>query len=114
MTLFVIVIVTTVVLLFAFARVFRRNRLITKDPVAANDGILKALATGSNLEVKEAIADTRIKVSVIQMQHLGLATGQGGEEEEEQTVCSQPGRLPGRILHCHEAENNKRNLHEDN
>ena len=72
MTLFVIVILTTIVLLFVFAQVFRRNQPIAKDPVAANDGILKALATGSNLEVKEAIADLRIKESVIQMQHLGL------------------------------------------
>ena len=72
MTLFAIVILTTIVLLFVFARVFGRNRPIAKDAVAANRWILKALATGSNLEVKEAIADPRIKVSVIQMQHLGL------------------------------------------
>ena len=74
MTLFAIVILTTIVLLFVFARVFGRNRPIAKDAVAANGGILKALATGSNLEVKEAIADPRIKVSVIQMQHLGLTS----------------------------------------
>ena len=59
-------------LLFAFARVFWRIRPTTNDPVAANDKILRDLAKGSDQELKEAIADPRIKVSVIQMQHLGL------------------------------------------
>merc|ERR1719507_974955 len=66
------VIGTTVGLLFAFARVFWRIRPTTNDPVAANDKILRDLAKGSDQELKEAIADPRIKVSVIQMQHLGL------------------------------------------
>ena len=74
MTLFVIVILTTIVLLFVFAQVFQRNRPIdaANDPVASNDEILKTLVEGSDQEVKEAIADPGIKVSVIQMQHLGL------------------------------------------
>merc|ERR1719507_1709808 len=66
------VIGTTVGLLFAFARVFWSIRPTTNDPVAANDKILRDLAEGSDQELKEAIADPRIKVSVIQMQHLGL------------------------------------------
>ena len=40
--------------------------------MAANGEILNALVEGSDLEVKEAVADPRIKVSVIQLQHLGL------------------------------------------
>ena len=74
MILLVSVILTTFVLLFVFARVFHRNRPIdaANNPVATNDDILKTLTEGSDLEVKEAIADPRIKVSVIQMQHLGL------------------------------------------
>merc|ERR1719507_762437 len=66
------VIGTTVGLLFAFARVFWRIRPTTNDPVAANDKILRDLMEGSDQELKEAIANPRIKVSVIQMQHLGL------------------------------------------
>ena len=72
MIFLVFVIVITVGLLFAFERVFRRIRPTINDPVAANYETLKALVEGSDQEVKEAIADPRIKVSVIQMQHLGL------------------------------------------
>ena len=67
-----VVIVITVALSFAFARLFWRIRSNANDPVATNSEILKALAEGSNQEVKEAIADPRIKMSVIQLQHLGL------------------------------------------
>ena len=71
--LLISVILTTLVLLFVFGRVFQRNRPIdaANDPVASNDEILKTLVEGSNLEVKEAFADPRIKVSVIQLHHLG-------------------------------------------
>ena len=40
--------------------------------MVANDEILKALTEGSDQELKKAIGDPRIKVSVIQMQNLGL------------------------------------------
>ena len=74
MTLLVIVIATTLSLSLIFARVFQRNQTPkpNKGSWVANDDILKTLTEGSDLEVKEAIADPRIKVSVIQMQHLGL------------------------------------------
>ena len=68
----VFVIVTTVVLLFSFPRVFRRIRSTGNRPLAANNDTLKALVEGSDQEVKEAVADPRIKMSVIQLQHLGL------------------------------------------
>ena len=73
-TVLVVVVLKTVLLSFIFARVFQRVRPIgTADHSgAANDEILKDLAGGSDLEVKKVIADPRIKVSVIQMQHLGL------------------------------------------
>ena len=62
MILLVFVIVTTVGLLFAFARVFWRIRSNANDPVAANDKILRDLAKGSDLEVKEAIATMTISL----------------------------------------------------
>ena len=73
-TFLIVVILSTFILSFVFARVFQRFPQVgtTNDPVAPNDEILRVLAEGSDLEVKEAIADPRIKVSVIQMQHLGL------------------------------------------
>ena len=71
MTLLVCVILTTLLLSLIFARVFQRDRT-SNDSVVANDDILKVLAEGSDQEMKEAIADPRIKVSIIQMQHLGL------------------------------------------
>jgi len=70
--LLVVVIVITVGLLFAFARVFWRPRSTANDLVAANDKILRDLVEGLDQEVKEAIADPRIKISVIQLQYLGL------------------------------------------
>ena len=63
---------TTVLLTLIFARVFRSKQTIENFPLGANGDILKALVEGSDLEVKEAITDPRIKVSVIQMQNLGL------------------------------------------
>ena len=75
MAVLIVVILPTLVLSFVFARVFQKIPPIatTNDPVPTNTEILKSLEEGSDLEVKEAIADPRIKVSVIQMQHLGLA-----------------------------------------
>ena len=74
MTVLIVVILPTLVLSLVFARVFQKIPPIatTNDPVPTNTEILKSLEEGSDLEVKEAIADPRIKVSVIQMQHLGL------------------------------------------
>ena len=66
------VILPTLILSLVFARVFHRVQSKGNGPVAANDEILKALAEGSDLEVHEAVADPRIKVSAIQLQHLGL------------------------------------------
>ena len=71
-TLLVIVILTTMLLSLIFARVFQRRQTPKSSPVGTNNDILKALTKGSDLEVKKAIADPRIKVSVIQMQDLGL------------------------------------------
>ena len=78
MTLLVIVVVSTLTLSLIFARVFQRKQTPKSGtgPVAPNDNILKVLAEGSDLEVKEAIGDPRIKVSVIQLQHLGLSRGE--------------------------------------
>ena len=71
-TLLVCVILTTLLLSLIFRRVFQRDRT-SNGSMIANDDILKVLAEGSDLEMKEAIADPRIKVSIIQMQHLGLS-----------------------------------------
>ena len=71
-TLLVVVILTTMLLSLIFARVFQRSQTPKSSPVCTNNDILKALTKGSDLEVKKAIADPRIKVSVIQMQDLGL------------------------------------------
>ena len=69
----VVVILTTLLLSLIFAQVFQRNQTPKSSncPMVANDEILKALAEGSDQELKEAIGDPRIKVSVIQLQHLG-------------------------------------------
>ena len=73
MTILVIVIVTTLVLSWVFARAFQKNRRPESNRAPGGGGeILKTLAEGSDQEVKEVIANPRIKVSVTQLQHLGL------------------------------------------
>ena len=52
MTLLIVVVLTTFLLSFIFAQVFQRIQPSDTDPVAANDEILKALASGSDLEVR--------------------------------------------------------------
>ena len=52
-TILVVVIVTTLVLSWIFARVFQRNQRLDSDRAAQSDGeILKTLAEGSDQEVK--------------------------------------------------------------
>ena len=74
MILLAVVIVSTLLLLAIFALLFK-----TKQPpkskgasFGSNSDILRALSKGSDQELKEVVDDPRLRVSVIQLQHLGL------------------------------------------
>ena len=76
-------IVVTLLLLAIFARIFKTNQppMSKGPPLISNSDILRTLTDGSDLELKKIVGDPRLRISVIQLQHLGLTRVE--EEEEE-------------------------------
>ena len=72
--LLAIVIISTLLLSAIFGRAFRTA--VAQESIStslgSNSEILKALTEGSDQELKEVLDDPRIKMSVLQLQHLGL------------------------------------------
>ena len=85
----VVVILTTSLFSCIFSLAFRRKQPyeFSNSPGTPNDNILEALAEGSDSEIKKAIKDPKIRVSVLQLQHLGLTRQERRTRNKKFVLC---------------------------